>query len=96
MAQTIIHYPNKDFFSANYELKVVEVKTIYFCIEKTTCGFRAINPRLRIVGGKRSKKGRWPWQIGLYGNSKEGTQFLGVIFLILMHQAKSYKNKQIS
>ncbi|CAH3156483.1 unnamed protein product, partial [Porites evermanni] len=45
-------------------------------IEKITCGFTTVNSRLRIAGGKRSKRGRWPWQIGLYGNSKGGIIFL--------------------
>ena len=28
--------------------------------------------RARIVGGKMSKRGWWPWQIGLYKNNDEG------------------------
>ena len=31
-----------------------------------SCGYNAINSRLRIVGGVYSRRGMWPWQIGLY------------------------------
>ena len=31
-----------------------------------SCGYNAINFRLRIVGGVYSRRGMWPWQIGLY------------------------------
>ena len=31
-----------------------------------SCGYNAVNFRLRIVGGVHSRRGMWPWQIGLY------------------------------
>lgn len=31
-----------------------------------SCGYSAVNFRLLIVNGVHSRKGMWPWQIGLY------------------------------
>lgn len=38
--------------------------------------------RARMVGGKDSKRGWWPWQIGLYRTSVEGKLKLDVVVFV--------------
>ena len=42
-----------------------------------------VNSRARIVGGRKSQKGWWPWQIGLH---KVGKMYEMTSFSIIKHQ----------
>lgn len=36
------------------------------CLGYSSCGVSPVDFRSRIVGGKNSKKGWWPWHVGIY------------------------------
>ena len=40
-------------------------------IDYSPCGVSPVDFRARMVGGKNSNRGWWPWQIGLYKNNYE-------------------------
>ena len=44
--------------------------------------------RARVVGGKNSKRGWWPWQIGLYKNKDEGKLKSDVILFVCWEYGK--------
>jgi len=45
---------------------------VAFFIDYSPCGVSPVDFRARIVGGKDSKRGWWPWQIGLYKYNDNG------------------------
>ena len=45
---------------------------LFFFIDYSPCGVSPVDFRARMVGGKNSKRGWWPWQIGLYKYNDEG------------------------
>ncbi|KAJ7383521.1 hypothetical protein OS493_027687 [Desmophyllum pertusum] len=46
------------------------------CKDYSPCGVRPVDFRARIVGGKSSTRGWWPWQIGLYTVNNKGNDVL--------------------
>lgn len=46
-------------------------KAVYIKIDYSPCGVSPVDFRARMVGGKNSKRGWWPWQIGLYKYNDE-------------------------
>jgi len=58
----------------NLQEAVRRVVQIY--IDYSPCGVSPVEFRGRMVGGKNSKRGWWPWQIGLYKNNDEGVQLI--------------------
>ena len=54
------------------------VITFFVCflfIDYTPCGVSHDDLRARVVGGKNSKRGCWPWQIGLRRVNSKGWKF---------------------
>jgi len=51
-----------------------------------------------MVGGKNSKRGWWPWQIGLYKNNDEGKLKSDVVVFVCWDYGKmtSYINKPVA
>lgn len=41
-------------------------KAVNTHVDYSLCGGSTFDPRGRIVGGKTSKRGRWPWQVAIY------------------------------
>ena len=61
-----------DHFAAHL---IKTLRLVYFVLiadafhessDDRSCGYNAVNFRLRIVSGVHSRKGMWPWQIGLH------------------------------
>ena len=55
-----------------------------FCcifIDYSPCGVSPIDFRARMVGGKKSKRGWWPWQIALYRTNDGGKLKSDVVFV---------------
>ena len=52
--------------------KAIYLFICYIFIDYSRCGVSPVDFRARMVGGKNSKRGWWPWQIGLYKNNDRG------------------------
>jgi len=49
-------------------------------LDYSQCGESAVEFSARIVGGRISERGWWPWQIGLYKlNNKGNIMLFGVV-----------------
>ena len=50
------------------------VITPFISLDYSACGESPVNFRARIVGGRDSERGWWPWQIGLYKLNNKGIE----------------------
>ena len=58
-------------YSCNYPFLIL-------FLDYSQCGESPVDLRARMVGGRISERGWWPWQIGLYKlNNKGNTMLFG-------------------
>ena len=75
--KTSLVFPDTEYCISltNWQLTICcLLRFVLFCLDYSGCGESPVTFRARIVGGRDSERGWWPWQIGIYKLNNKGIE----------------------